>query len=172
MDALDAIVRTRCVAIVRAPGETEAVIDALVEGGVEVVEIPMDGDDAPDAVEEARDRGDEAGAEAITADGTSLEVVRRARELVVPLVPGAFSPSEVDRAWHLGSPLVRLFPAALLGPAYLGALRDLLDVPLVAARVDAGDTRAFLDAGAAAVAVEFRVPDSDRAGSLVAACLP
>ncbi|MGB5133583.1 MAG: bifunctional 4-hydroxy-2-oxoglutarate aldolase/2-dehydro-3-deoxy-phosphogluconate aldolase, partial [Prochlorococcaceae cyanobacterium] len=48
----------------------------------------------------------------------------RARELA--LVPGVFSPSEVHRARQLGCPLVKLFPAAAVGPGFWLRLRGPL----------------------------------------------
>jgi 2-dehydro-3-deoxyphosphogluconate aldolase/(4S)-4-hydroxy-2-oxoglutarate aldolase len=65
------------------------------------------------------------------------------------------TPTEVETAWRLGAELVKLFPAARLGPEYVRDLRGPLgDVPLLATGgVDASNTPAFLRAGAVAVGV-------------------
>jgi 2-dehydro-3-deoxyphosphogluconate aldolase/(4S)-4-hydroxy-2-oxoglutarate aldolase len=82
-------------------------------------------------------------------------VLERALELGVPAVPGALTPTEIEAAWGMGAALVKLFPGALGGPAYVrDVLAPLSDVPLVVTGgVTAANARAFLDAGAVAVGV-------------------
>ena len=51
------------------------------------------------------------------------ELVEQARELGVLLVPGVFSPTEVHQAMRFGCRVVKLFPAANLGPCYWSRLQ-------------------------------------------------
>ena len=51
------------------------------------------------------------------------ELVEQARELGVLLVPGVFSPTEVHQAMRFGCRVVKLFPAANLGPGYWSRLQ-------------------------------------------------
>jgi 2-dehydro-3-deoxyphosphogluconate aldolase/(4S)-4-hydroxy-2-oxoglutarate aldolase len=77
---------------------------------------------------------DEQGLEAVAAAGLAFAVspvldpslLQRSAALGVTLVPGVFSPSEVHQARRLGCPIVKLFPAAPLGPAYWRSLNDPL----------------------------------------------
>ncbi|MBA3620577.1 MAG: 2-dehydro-3-deoxyphosphogluconate aldolase, partial [Acidothermales bacterium] len=73
----------------------------------------------------------------------------------VPVIPGAFTPSEILQAWRSGASAVKVFPASLGGPAYLRAVRaPLPDIPLVPTggiSVDAAP--AYLQAGALAVGI-------------------
>jgi len=46
------------------------------------------------------------------------DLLQHAAQLGLTLVPGVFSPSEVSAAMALGCAMVKLFPAASLGPAY------------------------------------------------------
>jgi 2-dehydro-3-deoxyphosphogluconate aldolase/(4S)-4-hydroxy-2-oxoglutarate aldolase len=71
----------------------------------------------------------------------------------VPVLPGAFTPTEIVAAGHLGARLVKLFPTAVLGPEYLTALRQPLpDVRIVpTGGVSLANARDWLDAGAAAL---------------------
>jgi 2-dehydro-3-deoxyphosphogluconate aldolase/(4S)-4-hydroxy-2-oxoglutarate aldolase len=110
-----------------------------------------------------------AGAEAIVGPALSLDVLERADALELPAIPGAFTPSEVERAWSAGAALVKLFPASLGGPHYVrDLLAPLADVPLlVSGGVDAGNARAFLDAGAVAVGIGSALGD-DPAAALAA----
>jgi 2-dehydro-3-deoxyphosphogluconate aldolase/(4S)-4-hydroxy-2-oxoglutarate aldolase len=50
----------------------------------------------------------------------------------VPVVPGAFTATEVVQAWSAGASLVKLFPAGPVGPGYLKDLRGPLGhIPLL-----------------------------------------
>ncbi|HEY0698714.1 MAG TPA: bifunctional 4-hydroxy-2-oxoglutarate aldolase/2-dehydro-3-deoxy-phosphogluconate aldolase, partial [Micromonospora sp.] len=74
----------------------------------------------------------EAGAQFLVTPTTRPEVLHRASSAGLPVVCGAFTPTEVDVAWSAGATMVKLFPASLGGPAYLAELRaPLPDVPLV-----------------------------------------
>jgi 2-dehydro-3-deoxyphosphogluconate aldolase / (4S)-4-hydroxy-2-oxoglutarate aldolase len=161
----------RLVAILRRVPNPDEVVDALARGGVGVVEITLDSDDAVGTIARLRRRADvsvvagtvrrpeqvdaavEAGAEACVAPALVPEVVERCRALGVPHVPGALTPTEVERAWSLGAALVKLFPGSAVGPRYVRELlAPLADVPLiVTGGIDETNARAFLDAGAVAV---------------------
>jgi 2-dehydro-3-deoxyphosphogluconate aldolase/(4S)-4-hydroxy-2-oxoglutarate aldolase len=168
---VDRIRAERLVAILRRVPDPDGVVEALARAGFGVIEITLDADDALEVIARLRRRGDvsviagtvrrpeqvapavEAGAEACVSPGLVPEVVERCRELSVPVVPGALTPTEVERAWALGAALVKLFPGNAVGPGYVRELlAPLADVPLiVTGGIDAGNARGFLEAGAVAV---------------------
>ena len=91
------------------------------------------------------------------------ELVEQARALDVLLVPGVFSPTEVHHAIRLGCRVVKLFPAATLGPGYWGRLRAPLGpLPFVIAAggLEVTDIPVWLEAGYGAVALGRRVVGS------------
>jgi 2-dehydro-3-deoxyphosphogluconate aldolase/(4S)-4-hydroxy-2-oxoglutarate aldolase len=195
MDLAGALGAARVVAVLRAARSPASVIEAVVAGGISVVEITLDSPDAEAVIAAARsrfpgvlvgagtvrtasdvDRAVGAGAAFCVAPATVPDALERAASLGVPMVPGALTPSEVERAWGLGAPVVKLFPGSLGGPGYVRELRGPLgDVPLlVTGGVDAGNARAFLSAGAIAVGAGSslaRAGDPEAAArELVAAC--
>jgi 2-dehydro-3-deoxyphosphogluconate aldolase/(4S)-4-hydroxy-2-oxoglutarate aldolase len=179
MSAIERIKAERLVAILRRADDVDARVADLAAAGVGVVEITLDSGDALAAIERACSRRDvsvlagtvrraaqvdeavAAGAEAVVGPGFALSVVERARELGVPVIPGALTPTEIEAAWSAGAAMVKLFPARLGGPRYVrDVLVPLADVPLlVTGGVDARNSRAFLDAGAAAVGVGSALDD-------------
>src|SRR5262245_55419463 len=58
-----------------------------------------------------------AGAHYATAPATSMELIHACRELEFPFIPGAATPSEIERLTLMGVRTIRLYPAALLGGA-------------------------------------------------------
>jgi 2-dehydro-3-deoxyphosphogluconate aldolase/(4S)-4-hydroxy-2-oxoglutarate aldolase len=87
----------------------------------------------------------------------------------LPVIGGAFTPSEIVEAMTRGADAVKLFPAMLGGTRYLRALLEpfpgLTIVPV--GGIDASQARAWLDAGAAAVGVGSPlVGDAASGGSL------
>lgn len=93
------------------------------------------------------------GARFLVSPGAGDEVMDAADDLGIPIVPGAMTPTEILRAHARRAPLVRVFPASAVGPAFFQALREPMpDVPLVAAGgVTRENARAFVEAGAVAV---------------------
>jgi 2-dehydro-3-deoxyphosphogluconate aldolase / (4S)-4-hydroxy-2-oxoglutarate aldolase len=187
MSAIERIRAERVVAILRRVSDVDAGVSELVDAGIGVVEITLDAPDALAAIERTRERGDvsvlagtvrrpeqvdsaaAAGAEAVVSPGFSRDVVLRARELGLPAIPGALTPTEIEAAWSAGAALVKLFPARLGGPQYVrDVLAPLADVPLlVTGGVDADNARAFLDAGAVAVGVGSALDQAARLVQLV-----
>ncbi len=91
------------------------------------------------------------------------ELVEQARELGVLLVPGVFSPTEVHQAMRFGCRVVKLFPAANLGPGYWSRLQAPLGpLPFVIAAggLEVSDLPVWLEAGHGAVALGRRVVGS------------
>ncbi len=74
-----------------------------------------------------------AGAQFAVSPSTSEELIRAAQRAGVPFVPGAATPSEIDRARSLGCGVVKIFPASLLGgPAFIKSIAPLFpDVEFV-----------------------------------------
>jgi 2-dehydro-3-deoxyphosphogluconate aldolase/(4S)-4-hydroxy-2-oxoglutarate aldolase len=171
--AVERIHEERVVAVLRRVADIDSVVDALVGGGIRIVEVTMDSDDALRVIARLSARSDVtvlagtvrtaedaeqaagAGAAACVAPALVPEMVERCRTLGIPAIPGALTPSEVEAARALGAQLVKLFPAGVVGPGYVrDVLGPLAGVPLlVAGGIDVSNARAFIDAGAAAVGV-------------------
>jgi 2-dehydro-3-deoxyphosphogluconate aldolase / (4S)-4-hydroxy-2-oxoglutarate aldolase len=65
----------------------------------------------------------DAGARFAVAPSTNPAVVDAAQEAGLPFIPGALTPSEIDRARSLGCDVVKIFPASLAGgPAFIRAV--------------------------------------------------
>lgn len=172
MDAVERIRAERVIGLLRAVPDAEAVAAALVEAGIGVIEVTLDSPDAERLIAALRERGDvsvlagtvrtaadvdrasAAGAEACVSPALVPAVLERCAELGLPAVPGAMTPTEIEAAWGAGAALVKLFPAAVLGPGYVrDVLAPLADVPLVVTGgIHAGNAATFLEAGAVAVA--------------------
>jgi len=68
-----------------------------------------------------------AGAQFIVSPITDLTMIKKCKELNVPIFPGAFSPTEIYQAWTTGAKMVKLFPASQLGPKYVKDVLAPLD---------------------------------------------
>jgi 2-dehydro-3-deoxyphosphogluconate aldolase/(4S)-4-hydroxy-2-oxoglutarate aldolase len=124
------------------PQTAIAITQALVSGGLSVIEVVLRTDEAvkcleavaaacPEAIVGAGTVLDEvqaqfvanAGAQFIVSPGLDELVVALAKERKLPLFPGISTATEAQRAWNLGLRQVKFFPAALVGgTAMLGAL--------------------------------------------------
>ena len=174
---LHPLLESGVIAVARLPAAAglRAAARALAAGGVGALEITLTTPGAIEAIGElASDRDlacvvgagtvlDEsaacevidAGARFVVSPTLTPAVIRVCRDRDIPCLPGAFTPTEIVEAWRAGAPLVKLFPAAPVGPGYL---RDLL-APLPFLRLvpsggvsleNVGD---WIRAGAAAVSV-------------------
>ncbi|MEU2655272.1 bifunctional 4-hydroxy-2-oxoglutarate aldolase/2-dehydro-3-deoxy-phosphogluconate aldolase [Streptomyces sp. NPDC007325] len=113
----------------------------------------------------------EAGATYLITPATCVDVIAEAVRLDVPVLSGAYTPTEILTAWRAGATMVKLFPAATGGPEYLKAVRaPLPGIPLVpTGGISAADAPAYLAAGATALGVGGPlVGDACEGGSLTA----
>jgi 2-dehydro-3-deoxyphosphogluconate aldolase/(4S)-4-hydroxy-2-oxoglutarate aldolase len=60
-----------------------------------------------------------AGAGFIVTPIINEEVIKKCVAENVPIFPGAYTPSEIYKAWSLGASLIKLFPAGDLKPSYI-----------------------------------------------------
>lgn len=97
----------------------------------------------------------EAGALFLVSPHWDPELAAAARRLAVPLIPGAFTPTEILAAWRAGAPMVKVFPAITGGPEYLRQLRGpLSEIPLLpTGGITLANAADFIAAGAAALGV-------------------
>jgi 2-dehydro-3-deoxyphosphogluconate aldolase/(4S)-4-hydroxy-2-oxoglutarate aldolase len=166
------------VPVVRAQSADDAVraIDAIMAGGINVIEVTMTVPGAVSVIEQlARRYGDDvlvgagtvldaetaracmlAGAQFIVSPALDAETIACCRRYGVAVMPGALTPTEVVRAWTLGADAVKVFPAGALGGAsYLKALKaPLPQVEMIpTGGVSLKTAAEFIRAGAMALGV-------------------
>lgn len=171
------------VAVVRAldPAGLVDVVEALADGGVTVAEVTFTVPGAADVIREAsRKLGNRvllgagtvldpetariallAGAQFVVSPAVNVEVIKLCRRYDKPVLPGAFTPTEILTAWEAGADIVKVFPAEVLGPAFFKALRGPLpQVRLMpTGGVDLTTAADFLKAGACCLGVGGQLVD-------------
>ncbi len=171
------VLDTGIVAVIRASnGDLLAdVAEALLAGGVDVMEITFTVPAAVRVLERVADRlGSRvllgagtvldpetaraailAGAEFIVAPNTNPEVIRLCRRYSKLIMPGAMTPTEVVAAWEAGADIVKIFPSEITGPKYLKALHGPLPHILLmpTGGVDLNTAAEFLRCGACALGI-------------------
>lgn len=97
----------------------------------------------------------EAGAQFVVSPIFSLDVALCCAERKIPYIPGCMTPTEVFTANNAGCALVKLFPAHVLGPAYLKSLVELfpgvLFMPTGGIQLDSLVLKSWNQAGAVAI---------------------
>jgi 2-dehydro-3-deoxyphosphogalactonate aldolase len=136
------------VAILRGvkPDEVEAIADALYTEGFRVIEVPLNSPQALDSIARLAKR---MPADALIGAGTVLSadavrdvqiaggrlivmphadvaVIRVAKARGLACVPGATTPTEAFAALQAGADALKLFPAELVTPPVLKAMRAVL----------------------------------------------
>lgn len=165
------LIAIRVVAVLRADDAQTAfsAARAILTGGVQAIEVTLTVPDAYDVIRQLADRTSailgagtvltaehvdrcvEAGARFIVSPTCCPEVVERSKALGVVVILGAMTPTEVLTAWNLGADMVKIFPAARLGPEFLSDLKGPFpDIPLVpTGGITDKNAVAYLEAGAA-----------------------
>ena len=171
-------------AVIRAKSSDHLmqVAEAIKQGGIDVIEVTMTTPNALQVIEEAAEKyGDEvligvgtvldaetcrmailSGAEFVVGPCLDRDMIEMAHRYDKPILPGAFTPSEIKQAWDWGADMVKVFPADVGGPGYfkavLGPLPQIRLVPT--GGVDIDTTPAFLRAGAVALCAGGALVDS------------
>jgi 2-dehydro-3-deoxyphosphogluconate aldolase/(4S)-4-hydroxy-2-oxoglutarate aldolase len=91
----------------------------------------------------------------------NLEVIRLCKRHDKPVMPGAFTPTEILTAWEAGADVVKVFPADVLGPAFFKAMRGPLPhIRLMpTGGVDLNTAADFLKAGACCLGIGRQLVD-------------
>lgn len=168
---------TGLVAIIRASSSGELVdaVKALRDGGVTCIEVTMTTPNALEVIRQAREAlGESAaigvgtvldsetarqailsGAQFVVAPVLDLPTIELCRRYSVPIMPGAFTPTEILRAWQAGADFVKIFPTSSVGPKYLKDIRGPLpQVKMIpTGGIDLGNVAEFIRAGASAVGI-------------------
>lgn len=143
------------VAILRGltPGDAIQIGEALIEGGIRIIEIPLN---SPDPFESIGRLSSALGDRALIGAGTVLDpaqvdlvaqaggrlvvspnsepaVIRRTVAAGLVSTPGYFTPTEAFAALAAGAHALKLFPAEAAGPTVVKAQRAVLppEVPLI-----------------------------------------
>lgn len=144
---LESLAAKRVVPLVQSddPKTALKISEALLEGGLDVLEVVLRTDAALDCLEAIAKEFPHAhvGAGTVLSAQQSKEVIRRgatfivspgldsasvavANEAGVPILPGISTATELQQAWNLGLRTVKLFPASLVGgPKMLKALSSV-----------------------------------------------
>ena len=133
------------IAVIRGPSQdlTIKMVEALIAGGVQGIEITYTTPNAPQVVKalnqafgeqivlgmgtltepaQAQEAFD-AGARYLVSPICDPELGRAMIATSLPVMIGAMTPSEVYQAYRLGSDVVKIFPGSTVGPAYIKALK-------------------------------------------------
>ncbi|XZN96303.1 MAG: bifunctional 4-hydroxy-2-oxoglutarate aldolase/2-dehydro-3-deoxy-phosphogluconate aldolase [Microcoleus sp.] len=165
----------RAIAVIRSDDRAMAwqMAQAVAKGGIEFIEITWNTEKAGELISQLRlefptfsigtgtllnlEQLQEAiacGAQFLFTPHTDVAMIKVAVDAGVPIVPGAFSPTEIVTAWQAGATCVKVFPISSLGgAAYLKALQGPLgEIPLIpTGGVTLDNAKVFIDAGAIAV---------------------
>ncbi len=136
------------VAILRGlkPDETAETVSALIEAGFEAIEIPLNSPDpfrsisiaaetAPDhcligagtvLTTDDVDRLADVGGRLMVSPNVNADVIARASGHGMVTMPGVLSPTEALSAIKAGASGLKFFPASILGPAGISAIKSVL----------------------------------------------
>ncbi len=165
-------------AAVSAPSADSALksAEAAVAGGLTILELRLSTPGAYRVISDLRrlhgdevlvgagevvttdmaDRAIKAGAQFLASPHTDDTILTMCRERGLLGIPGALTPTEVVRAWNLGSPIVGVYPAGPFGgPAYVRLLAETFqDIRLMpAGGVSSENFADHLRAGAFSAAI-------------------
>lgn len=172
---LELLLQHKIVAILRGIEDRHAdtAAQALIDGGIHMMEITMNTEGAAAMIERWRTKFDgkaavgagtvtdvalaeqavAAGAQYLISPNLDEEVIAYGRERGLSVWPGVMTPTEIVKAWKAGADAVKIFPMGTLGIGYLQEIRGPLnDIPMIATGgVDLHNIADYFKAGANAV---------------------
>ncbi len=144
------------IAILRGirPDEAHAVCAALVEAGITMIEVPLNSPEPLSSISIAAEAFAEtamigagtvltrkqvhavanSGGTFIVSPDANANVIEETVSLTLKSYPGVFTPTEAFRAIRAGATGLKFFPAEVLGPKGIKAMKAVLppDIPLYA----------------------------------------
>ncbi|WP_141501911.1 bifunctional 4-hydroxy-2-oxoglutarate aldolase/2-dehydro-3-deoxy-phosphogluconate aldolase [Paenibacillus luteus] len=174
-DMLKLLLQHKIVAILRGieDKDADAAAQALIDGGIHMMEITMNTNGAAAMIEGWRtkfggkaavgagtvtdvalaEQAVAAGAQYLISPNLDEEVIAFGRERGLSVWPGVMTPTEIVKAWKAGADAVKIFPMGTLGIGYLQEIRGPLnEIPMIATGgVDLHNIADYFKAGANAV---------------------
>jgi 2-dehydro-3-deoxyphosphogluconate aldolase/(4S)-4-hydroxy-2-oxoglutarate aldolase len=154
--------------------QIESLIDAVVEAGLEALEITMNTEGAAGLIKKAKKIAQDSlmlgagtvldmdslklavdsGAGFIVMPILIKDVLGYCRKNKIPIFPGALTPLEIYTAWKEGATMVKVFPAKCFGPQYFSEIKaPFADIELLACSgVTPENLGEYFASGASAVA--------------------
>ena len=184
------------VAVVRAKNKEqgEKVIDAVIAGGINFIEITMTMDEG-NPVEfiqfmSEKYRNNErivigagtvldpetaravilAGANYVVSPGLNVDTIKLCNRYKVPMLPGVMSPTEAITALEAGCDIIKVFPGNVVGPGAISSFKGPLPQGdfMPSGGVDVGNVDKWLKAGACAVGTGSSLTKGAKTGDFAA----
>jgi 2-dehydro-3-deoxyphosphogluconate aldolase/(4S)-4-hydroxy-2-oxoglutarate aldolase len=144
VEILTKILDEKVVAVIRIKEEKKLkkVIEAIYQGGISIVEITMTVPNAFQLIEKMSKELDrniilgvgsvlsksiavdaiKAGAKYVVSPVLKKEIIEVSHRLDVPVMPGCFTPTEIQTAYEYGADIIKVFPANIAGMAFFKAI--------------------------------------------------
>ena len=184
------------VAVVRAKNKEqgEKVIDAIVAGGINFIEITMTMDEG-NPVEFIQFMADKyrnndkvvigagtvldpetaravilAGANYVVSPGLNVETIKLCNRYRVPMLPGVMSPTEAITALEAGCDIIKVFPGNVVGPGAISSFKGPLPQGdfMPSGGVDVDNVDKWIKAGACAVGTGSSLTKGAKTGDFAA----
>lgn len=171
-EILNGIEESGIIAVLRLDdiSQFDNIVDALLNGGVNTLEITLTTPNALELIKSfaGKNRNDfylgagtvltpddaknvvKAGAQFIVSPILDFGIIEFANKNDIAVLPGAYTPTEIYRAWQAGADVVKVFPATSLGPKYFGDIRGPMPFLKLTPTggVDVNNAADFIKAGA------------------------
>ena len=184
------------VAVVRAKNKEqgEKVIDAIIAGGINFIEITMTMDEGNpvDFIQFMADKyrnNDKvvigagtvldpetarvvilAGANYVVSPGLNVETIKLCNRYRVPRLPGVMSPTEAITALEAGCDIIKVFPGNVVGPGAISSFKGPLPQGdfMPSGGVDVDNVDKWIKAGACAVGTGSSLTKGAKTGDFAA----
>ncbi len=184
------------VAVIRAKNleQGEKVIDAVIAGGINFIEICMTVDEGSPIdliaamVEKYKDNDKIvigagtvldpetarlaiiAGANYVVSPGLNVDTIKMCNRYRVPMLPGVMTPTEAITAMEAGCDVIKIFPGNIVGPAAISSFKGPLPQGefMPSGGVDVDNVDKWLKAGAYAVGTGSSLTKGAKTGDFAA----
>lgn len=184
------------VAVVRAKNleQGEKVVDAIIAGGINFIEITMTMDEG-NPIEFIANMSKKykenekvvigagtvldpetaraailAGANYIVSPGLNVETIKLCNRYRVPMLPGVMTPTEAITALESGCDIIKIFPGNIMGPAAISSFKGPLPQGefMPSGGVDVDNVDKWIKAGAYAVGTGSSLTKGAKTGDFAA----
>jgi 2-dehydro-3-deoxyphosphogluconate aldolase/(4S)-4-hydroxy-2-oxoglutarate aldolase len=143
-ETLKSLTDCGAIAVIRLsdPKKLLKVAQSIYEGGVTAIEITMTVPDAINMIKKAASelgsymnigvgtvldpvtaqKAIDAGAKYVVSPIFKKEIIEVAKKNDIPVMPGAFTPTEAQTAYDAGADIIKIFPADVVGMAFFKAV--------------------------------------------------